>query len=78
MTPGNECEARNLVGVIGPICNSPRVGNGLNGVGLGGMFSDRSDKNIQLRSKKMVSVVREESKDQQDGVSESESNLPPI
>jgi|TARA_B110000285_G_scaffold34944_1_gene37333 hypothetical protein len=46
MTPGNECEARNLVGVIGPICNSPRIGNGLNGVGLGGMFSDRSDKNI--------------------------------
>ena len=45
-TDADICEARNLVGVIGPICNSPRIGNGLNGVGLGGMFSDRSDKNI--------------------------------
>jgi|APSaa5957512535_1039671.scaffolds.fasta_scaffold39867_2 hypothetical protein len=60
MTPGNECEARNLVGVIGPICNSPRIGNGLNGVGMGGMFSDRS---VDLRKKKMVSIVQEESKE---------------
>lgn len=63
MTPGNENEARNLVGVIGPICNSPRIGGGLNGGGLGGMFSDRSDKKIQLRNKNMVSIVQEESKE---------------
>lgn len=42
MTPGNENEARNLVGVIGPICNSPRIANGFNGVGFG-KFSERSN-----------------------------------